>query len=163
MPSIAPFRILIVEDFAEFRQFLRLQLQQRADCQVIGETGDGFKAAQLAEALQPDLILLDVGLHTLNGIDVARRIRPTCRNTRILFVTQDSAQETVQVAFQLGARGYLLKCDAGAGELALALDAVFRGAEFLSSSLRERLPQNLSGRFETKAQTAPSALVKSGT
>jgi DNA-binding NarL/FixJ family response regulator len=152
MPTIAPFRVLIVEDFAEFRQFLRLQLQQRADCQVIAETADGFKAAQLAEALQPDLILLDIGLGTLNGIEVARRIRPTCTNTRILFVTQDSACETVQAAFQLGARGYLLKCDAGAGELTQALDAVFRGAEFLSSSLRERLPQSLFGRFQGKAE-----------
>jgi len=120
-----PFKALIVEDFADFRRFLHLTLQENAECQIIGEASDG---------LQPDLILLDIGLPALNGIEVARRIRKLSPNSKILFVTQESSVEAIQEAFRLGACGYLLKLDAA--ELLLAVDAVLQGTRFVSSHLK---------------------------
>jgi len=129
-----PFKALIVEDFADFRRFLHLTLQENAECQIIGEASDGLQAVQQADELQPDLILLDIGLPALNGIEVARRIRKLSPNSKILFVTQESSVEAIQEAFRLGACGYLLKLDAA--ELLLAVDAVLQGTRFVSSHLK---------------------------
>jgi DNA-binding NarL/FixJ family response regulator len=88
---------------------------------------------QLAEELQPDLILLDIGLPTLSGIDAARRIRKRVTKSRILFVSQNSSVEIIEAALDVGALGYLLKSDAA--ELPVAIDVVLKGKQFISSGL----------------------------
>ncbi len=129
-------KILLVEDFDAFRQFVVLSLRQRPEFQLIYEASDGLEAVQRAEELQPDLILLDIGLPRLNGIEAGRRIRKVSPNSKILYVSQEPSAEVVQEALHLGAQGYLLKTDAE-GELLPAVDAVLQGRHYLSRRLRQ--------------------------
>jgi len=127
----------VVEDFEPFQRVIRSMLQERPELQVIGEVSDGLEAVQKAEELQPDLILLDIGLPTLNGIEAARRIRKVAPKSRILFLTQEPSADVVQEALSLGAAGYVLKVRAGSDLLA-AVDAVLQGKQFVSSGLADQ-------------------------
>lgn len=128
-----PVRTLIVEDYEEFRNFLRLTLQKEAQYVVIGEAVDGMQAVQKAEELQPDLILLDLSLPKLNGMEALRRIRKLSPHSKLVILSQDFSPDVVRGALRLGAVGYLLKSDAN--NLALALDAVVQGTVFVSPRL----------------------------
>jgi len=127
-------RVLVVDDYEPFRRFLRATLEARQELQIIGEACDGFEAVQKAVELQPDLILLDIGLPTLNGIEAARQIRKVSPESRIVFVSQESSVDLVQEALALGALGYLVKAHAGS-ELMPAVEAVLEGRQFLSGAL----------------------------
>jgi len=126
--------VLVVEDFEEFRLSICLTIREKTHCQIIGEASDGLEAVRKAEELQPDLILLDIGLPDLNGFDVARRIRVCSSDSKILFVSQHSDPEMVQAALRLGGHGYLLKSDAA--ELPIAIKRIFEGRQFLSNRLK---------------------------
>lgn len=126
-------RVLLVDDYEPFRQFVCSMLAKRTELQVIGEASDGLEAVRKAEELQPDLILLDVRLPTLNGIEAARRIRNLSPESRILFVSQESAADVVEEALGLGALGYVAKTNAG-GELLTAVQAVSHGRRFVTQS-----------------------------
>jgi len=132
---VRSFKILVVEDFDRYRQFIVLILRQRAEFQLIYEASDGLEAVERAEELKPDLVLLDIGLPRVNGIEAGRRIRKVSPNSKILFVSQESSADVVQEALHLGAQGYLLKADA-AGELLPAVNAVLQGGQYLSRPLR---------------------------
>jgi len=138
-------RILVVDDYEPIRRFVCSTLKQKPGLQVIGEALDGLEAVRKAEELQPDLILLDIGLPTLDGIEVARRILERSPESKILFVSQESAADIVQEAFSLGALGYVVKIDAGS-ELLAAVDAVRRGSRFVSAKLVAHVPADLSDR-----------------
>lgn len=127
-------RILIVEDHDAFRRFVSSMLQEQANWQVIGEVEDGLEAIRQAEALQPDVILLDIGLPGMNGIDTARQISHVASDARIIFLTQESSLDVVRAAFRAGAWGYVLKAQAGA-ELLAAVGAVSQGMQFVSDGL----------------------------
>ena len=129
-----PLRTLIVEDHEELRNFLRLTLQNEARCILIGEAVDGMQAVQKAEELQPDLILLDLSLPKLNGMEALRRIRKSSPSSKLIILSQDSAPDLVQEALRLGAVGYLLKSDAN--DLPRAVDAVLQGTVFVSPRLK---------------------------
>lgn len=116
-------RILLLDDHEPFRRYISSMLQERANLQVIGESDDGLQAVQKAETLQPDLILLDIGLPGINGIEGARQIGKVARKARIIFLTQESSPEVVQQAFEVGAWAYIIKAQAGS-ELLPALEAV---------------------------------------
>jgi DNA-binding NarL/FixJ family response regulator len=128
------FTTLVVEDFEEFRRFLCSTLMETTEGEIVGEVSDGLQAVYQAEKLQPDLILLDLGLPTLNGIQAARRIRQLSPNSKILFVSQNSSPEVAQAALKVGAQGYLVKSDAI--ELTSAISTVLGGAQFVSSHLK---------------------------
>ena len=128
-------RTLIVDDVEDFRHFLCSTLEQGTECEVVGEASDGLQAVLQAQQLQPDLILLDIGLPTLNGIEAARRIRKLAPNSKILFFTQDCSPEIAQGALRTGANGYLLKSDAT--DLPCAVETVLRGAQFVSSRVNQ--------------------------
>jgi DNA-binding NarL/FixJ family response regulator len=123
--------VLVVEDSEVFRKFICATLGKRPELQIVGEAIDGLEGVQRAEQLQPDLIVLDIGLPSLNGIEVAGRIRKLSRQSRILFVSQETSTDVVQAALATGARGYVLKTDAGR-ELMEAVNAVLRGDQFVS-------------------------------
>src|SRR5690349_24840235 len=91
-------RVLVVEDSEPFRRFICSMLGKRPELQIIGEVSDGLEAVQRGEELQPDLILLDIGLPTLNGIDAARRIRKVAPHSKLLFVSQETSTEVAQEA-----------------------------------------------------------------
>jgi DNA-binding NarL/FixJ family response regulator len=133
MPAPA-IRVLVVEDSEPFRKFIWSTLGKRPELQIVGEVSDGLEAVQKAEELQPDLILLDIGLPTLGGIEVARRIRKLSPESLILFVSQNTSVHVVQGALAEGAKGYVVKTDARR-ELLTAVDAVLRGEQFVSMKL----------------------------
>ena len=123
-------RILLVDDFEPFRKQVRSLIMKRAEWTVLCEVSDGLAAVQKAEEMQPDLILLDIGLPKLNGIEAARRIRKLSPASRILFISQESSADFVREALATGAQGYVVKTDAGS-ELLTAVDAVLRGKQFV--------------------------------
>jgi DNA-binding NarL/FixJ family response regulator len=125
-------RIIVVDDYDPFRRFICSTLRKRPELQIVGEVSDGLEAVQKAEELQPDLIVLDIGLPSLNGIEAARRIRKLSPKSKILFVSQESSDDVVQEALALGALGYIVKADAGK-ELLTAVNTVLRGDRFVGS------------------------------
>jgi len=124
---------MVAEDFQPFRQFVCSKLEQRPELRVACEVCDGLEAVQKAEELEPDLILLDIGLPTLNGLEAARRILELSPGSKIIFSSQETAADIVQEAMRLGAWGYVFKTHAE-GDLLLAIDAVLSGKRFVSSA-----------------------------
>jgi DNA-binding NarL/FixJ family response regulator len=137
---MSSIRVLVAEDFAPFWQFIRSTLAKRPDLEVTCEVTDGLEAVQKAEVLEPDLVLLDIGLPTLNGIEAARQIRKLAPESKIIFVSQESSPEVVQEALNLGAWGYVVKTSA-AIDLLAAVEAILEGRQFVSVGL---LGQNLT-------------------
>jgi CheY-like chemotaxis protein len=129
-----PVRVLVVEDFAPFRQFILSILAAQPDIKVVGEVSNGFAAVNKSLELQPDLVLLDIGLPGLDGINAARQIRNVAPACKVVFLSQESSADIVQEALSLGARGYVLKIKA-ASELLRALEAVLLGKTFVSSTM----------------------------
>ena len=135
----SPHRVLVVEDHAPFRGLICRLLRQRADLEIVGEAADGWDAIRQAEALRPDVVLLDIGLPGLSGIEAAGRIRATVPDARLMFVTIESSLEIVERAFRGGAHGYVYKPRALRDVLPV-LDAIIHGARFVSGGL-ERIAQ----------------------
>lgn len=132
----SPVRILLVEDFEPFRTLLRMLLEGKSGLQIIAEVADGQEAVQKAAELKPGLILLDIGLPSLNGVDAARRIRELSPDSKILFVTQESSPEVVQAALSLGASGYVVKTRV-ASDLLSAVEVILQGGIFVSPARGE--------------------------
>jgi len=131
------FRVLVVDDYDGWREFVSTTLRKKPELRIVGAATDGLEAVQLAERQGPDLILLDVGLPTLNGIEAARRILKCAPKTIILFVSEQRSSDIAEEALCTGARGYLVKADA-ATELIPAVEAVLLGKRFVSASLHVR-------------------------
>jgi DNA-binding NarL/FixJ family response regulator len=131
---MSPVRILVVEDFEPFRRFISSTLKARPEWQVQCEISDGLEAVQKAGELQPDVILLDIGLPTLNGIEAARQIQDLAPTARILFLSENRLPDVVQAALSTGARGYLLKSDAGT-QLLPAIETILQGKRYLDARL----------------------------
>jgi len=129
-------RVLIVDDFDPWRVFVIQQLRQQPHVRVVECASDGLEGVQRAEELQPDLILLDISLPKLNGIEVARKVRKLVPKARILFLSSNADPDVVRAAFCAGGGGYVLKADAGRG-LSAGVEAVLLGKQFVSSSLKE--------------------------
>lgn len=124
----------MVDDYEPWRRFVSSTLQRSPELQVVSEASDGIAAVQKAEELQPDLILLDIGLPELNGIETARRIRRSSPDSKIIFITENRSPEIASEALRTGGSGYLVKSAAGT-ELFKAIDAVLDGGRFVSSGL----------------------------
>ena len=134
----AAFRVLVVDDYERWQRFICSKLQTDTRLQVIGEASDGLEGVQIAQQLQPDLILMDIGLPTLNGIEASRQVLQSAPKTRILFVSEQRSADIVEKALRTGATGYVLKSDA-ANELLPAVEAVLHGQQFVSTSLSQRV------------------------
>ena len=127
-----PVRILIVEDFKPFQEFLCFTLEERRDLLVIGIVSDGIEAVQKAIELKPDLILLDIGLPTMNGIEVARQVRKLVPESKIVFVSQESSADVVREALSTGAWGYVAKTRAKSQLLAV-VESVMSGKRLVGN------------------------------
>jgi DNA-binding NarL/FixJ family response regulator len=130
-------RILVVDDFEPIRSFISSLLQSEPELQVISAASDGLQAVEKTRELKPDLIVLDIGLPKLNGIEAARRIRKLVPESKILFLSQVSDADVVYEGLSLGVSGYVDKARAGI-ELLAAVEAVLQGKQFVSSGLEDR-------------------------
>lgn len=129
-------RVLVVDDFGPFRRFVLSILQQQPQLQIIGEASDGIEAVQKVQKLKPDLVLLDVGLPKLNGIDAGERIFALFPYTKILFISQETSIDVVHRTLAIGASGYISKIDA-ASELLQAVNAVLHNELFIGRRFTE--------------------------
>jgi DNA-binding NarL/FixJ family response regulator len=127
-------KVLIVDDYEDWRRTVRQLLQERPELQVICEVSDGLAAVHKADELKPDLILLDIGLPKLNGIEAARQIRQLSPSAKIIFLSQDNSLDPDELALSTGVHGYVHKSDVRS-DLLPAIEAVLRGKQFVSSSL----------------------------
>ena len=126
-------RILVVDDNEPWRRHVCSILTKRKELSVVAEVADGLEAVQKAQELQPDLILLDISLPHLSGLEAAKRIRQVAPKSAILFLTQMSDKDIEEEALSTGAQGYILKIDA-ARELLTAVE-VLVGDNFVSSGI----------------------------
>ena len=127
-------RILVVDDFVPWQHLVLRLLELQTDLQIISTAVDGIEAVQKAEELQPDLILMDLGLPEMNGIEATRQIGVVSPGSRVLFLTHHSEADIIQAAFDAGASGYVLKSDFNA-DLIPAVRAVLLGQKFVSRGL----------------------------
>ncbi len=128
------FRVLLVDDFEPFRRFLHLALRGMPELTVVGEAADGLEAVQKAQDLQPDLILLDIGLPGMNGLAAAEQIRVLSPQSRILFISLESSFTAVRESFRVGGSGYIHKVSLQE-DLAPAIEAVLSGRQFVSKDV----------------------------
>jgi DNA-binding NarL/FixJ family response regulator len=127
-------RVLVVDDYQDWRHFVASTLQRTGEFEIVHQACDGVEAVQQAKQLRPDLILLDIGLPGLNGLDAARQILEGSPNCKILFVSENRSTDIVEAALDTGACGYVLKSDAGA-DLLPGIRSALEGKRFTSASL----------------------------
>ena len=135
-------RILVVDDFEGWRHQVRLLFQARPQWQIIAEVSDGSEAVQKFGDLKPDLIVLDIGLPKLNGIEAARGIRRLSPSSKIVFLSQNNDPDVVRAALSTGALGYVHKTDAQR-DLLPAIEAVLQGRQFVSRSIKGYQPAHV--------------------
>jgi len=135
-------RILIVDDSWAWRRAVRSILQKHLDLVIIGECSDGLEAVQKSEELQPDLVLLDIGLPDLNGVEAARQIRKIAPVSRILFLTSYQGPEILHEAMSVGALGLVVKLKASR-ELLPAIRTVLRDEQFIGTGFSPLDPTKL--------------------
>src|SRR5690606_15106539 len=129
--SAAKLRVLLAEDHTIVREGLRSLLADRDDMEVVGEVADGISAVEQAFALRPDVIVMDLGMPRLNGVDATARIKAKLPDTKVLVLSMYQAEDYVRPAIRAGANGYLLK-GSGLSDLIRAIGHVARGDAFFS-------------------------------
>jgi DNA-binding NarL/FixJ family response regulator len=126
--------VLVADHFEPWRSLIFLILKENPNLQIIGVASDGLEAVQKAEKLQPELIVMDISLPMLNGLDAARQIRTVAPQCKILFLSRESDPDVAHAALREGARGYVLKLDL-VRDLATAVESVIQGQQFVSHGL----------------------------
>ena len=131
-------RVLLADDHALVRAGIRSLLEQAGHVEVVAEADDGHQAVQLVEVHHPDVVLMDVSMPRLNGLEATRRVVEAHPTVRVLMLSVHSLEEYIWQALQAGASGYLLK-NASAAELELAVTAVARGETYLSPAVSKHV------------------------
>ena len=134
-------RILLADDHTMMRADLRILLEKYAKLEVIEETDNGRQAVERSASLSPDVVVMDVGMPMLNGIEATKQIVSQCPDTRVIILSMHSDETYVMRALQAGARGYLLK-DSAAVELIGAIEAVSHGKSFFSPKVSRILAED---------------------
>ena len=147
-----PVRVLLADDHTLVRAGLRKLLESVPDLEVVGEASDGLALIALVAKLQPDLVLMDIAMPGLNGLDATARVMKEWPATRVLILSMHQNEEYVRQALRYGAAGYLLK-DAAPMELDLALKAVLRGDTYLSPAVSKGVLSDYIERLRGDAQT----------
>jgi len=138
---VGSYHIVLADDHAMFRQGLKRILEERSDLQVVGEVDCGLELLKLLQRLVPDLIILDISMPNLRGLEAIREIKITHSNVKILVLTMHKDMEYLHQAITAGAEGYLLKEDADS-ELFSAIDRVRQGGKYVSPKLSEELAED---------------------
>jgi two-component system NarL family response regulator len=153
----APIRVLIVDDHALFRKGLELVLAAEPDLEIVGEASEGLEAIDRAADLQPDVVLMDVRMPGVGGIEATRRIRNAQPSTRVVMLTVSEDEEDLFASVRAGATGYLLK-EVSIDEVANAVRAVARGQALVTPSMASKLLGEfnvLSRRIDAQHGAAP--------
>jgi DNA-binding NarL/FixJ family response regulator len=136
-------KLLIVDDHPMFREGLKSIIAKNPELEVVGETGEGKAALEMAKSLRPDLVVLDISLPDGSGIDLSRELKGILPETQILIVSMHTKIDYITSAFQAGAKGYAVK-DAPSEKILQALDLVSRGEYFLDSSIAPQVVERLA-------------------
>ena len=123
--STSIVRVLVVDDFERWRRYLCATMREIPEIQVVGEAADGLEAIQKMETVRPDLVLLDIGLPQLNGIEVARRLRRISPECQIIFFSENRSLDVREEAFRAGGMAYVVKSESPS-ELITAINTVLR-------------------------------------
>ena len=134
MRMTKPARVLLVDDHALVRSGLRVLLEQLPSVEVVAEAGDGREAVRVVEELRPDLVIMDIQMPELNGLDALERIKRNNPSTRLIILSMHANPENVRQALARGADGYLVKA-AAQEELEFAVKATIRGDSYLSPAV----------------------------
>ncbi|MBA7633461.1 Oxygen regulatory protein NreC [subsurface metagenome] len=150
-------RVLLVDDHTVVRKGIRALLEQEKDIEVVGEAEDGLKGVQACIEYAPDVVILDMALPLLSGVEVARKIREKLPETRILILSMYDDEEYIMDSFKVGVSGYILK-DVVVSDLVAALRSVYRGSTFLSPSVSEKLRRQLQEGPPRSSRYGPAKL-----
>jgi len=150
--SQAPIRVLLADDHALFRAGVRMLLEHMEGVEVIGEVADGREAVRLSASLQPDVVLMDITMTGLNGLEATAQVVAACPRTRVIIVSMHLNEQYVMQAVRAGAAGYLLK-DAASNELEQAVRTVARGDTYLDQAASKHLLTAYRGRREPKTDS----------
>jgi NarL family two-component system response regulator LiaR len=150
-------KVLIVDDHQVVRQGLRTFLELQPDIVVLGEAGDGQQAVEMAQALQPDVVLMDLVMPRLDGIDATRQIKAQGGTVQVIALTSFTEDEKVFPAIQAGASSYLLK-DVSPEDLVEAIRAAHRGEARLHPDITRMLMEQVTQQSVPASQTLPEAL-----
>jgi DNA-binding NarL/FixJ family response regulator len=148
-------RILIADDHEVVRRGMRVLLESHPDWEVVGETANGREAVELAAALAPDVVVLDIPMPGLNGLEATRRIRSAVPGAEVLVLTVHESEQVVREVLDAGARGYVLKSDAG-HDLVAAVDALAHRRPFFTSTVATMVLEGYLGRPAPASSGAPS-------
>jgi two-component system, NarL family, response regulator NreC len=150
-------RVLIVDDHTLVREGIRLLLETAPDVRVVGEASDGEEAIRLSRELSPSLVLMDIAMPNVDGLEATREIKQTQPNVQVLALTMHEGEDYFFKILAAGAAGYVLK-RAAANDLLAAVHTVARGEVFLYPSLAKKLVADYLGRIEGRDQEAHSAV-----
>jgi len=148
-----PYRIVIAEDHRILREGLQALLSSHPEFEIVGQAEDGLEAIRCVESLSPDLILMDLSMPRMNGLEAIQDIKKRCPNTRIVVLTVHKTEEYILATLKAGADGYILK-DANHTELALAIKNVLGGKRYLSPGISEKV---IEGYLEGKKSRQPAS------
>ena len=144
---MTPIRVLLADDHTLIRAGLRMVVTSQPDLTVIGEANDGREAVAMAEKLKPDVVVMDIGMPSLNGIEACRQINDSFPHTRVVMLSMHSDEGYVLRALKAGAKGYLLK-DSAEADLANAIRAVVAGKSFFSPAVGKVLLEDYLRKLE---------------
>ncbi len=149
-------RVLVIDDHELVRSGIKALLEKSEDIRVVGEAGDGHEALACIRETNPDVVLLDISLPGLNGLEVAAKARKDFPRLRIVFVSMHSNEEYVLQALKVGASGYVLK-QASSGELELAVRSAKKGETFLSPAISNTVVSDYMARLKGGSVRKPGA------
>jgi DNA-binding NarL/FixJ family response regulator len=144
---MSTIRVLLVDDHKLFRAGIRSLLQTVSGVEIVAEAGDGREGLRQIEAHRPDVVLMDIMMPGLNGLDATARAARTCPATRVIMLSMNADEDSVLQTLRAGAAGYLVKT-ADPTELELAIRAVVRGETFLSSAISKHVVAACLGRLD---------------
>ena len=156
---MAPFRILLADDHEVVRAGLRALLEEQQGWEVVAEAVDGREAVEKATKLKPDVVVIDIAMPSLNGLEAVRQIIKGVPHCRVLVLTMYDSDPLIQQVLQAGARGYLLKSDAGR-DLVSAIDALRRNKTFFTPKVSQMVLEGYLDRSpkEKEAESAAESL-----
>jgi two-component system nitrate/nitrite response regulator NarL len=133
-----PIKVLLVDDHAVVRDGIRARLESSADFKVVGEAVNGREALQKVEELKPDVVLMDISMPVMNGMDAARFLREKFPDTKVIILTMHEHKEYIQGVIRCGAQGYIVK-DVSAQEMISAIKTVIGGETYYSSCVSQMM------------------------